>query len=205
MGGFPLVSDVPHHRLTFGGDLRIPNQIRMEGFEGEPLAVVDYPPPPVPAHVPVVVLVRDEFVAADVRRDHADRWEHCFLLPEPSHLICEPTMNSSPVTMRSTAVHSRRLISRYVKTFSRSPPLTNGAKSCKFTYMSKPHEATVIVGTKPVGSCTPDGSHIWVTRQFRDGRYDFTKFDGWLIAEETTTTDPNMATLLEETYKGLYR
>lgn len=67
----------------------------------------------------------------------------------------------------------------------------------------------VIAGTRPADRCIPDGSHIWpdgshiwVTRTLRDNRWDFTVFNGWLIAEETTTTNPHMAAKLTDIYKG---
>jgi hypothetical protein len=56
--------------------------------------------------------------------------------------------------------------------------------------------AEVIAGTRPVGSCKPDGSHQWVTRSFFDGQYSIVVYDGWLIDSETKTTDSSIAEII---------
>jgi hypothetical protein len=66
---------------------------------------------------------------------------------------------------------------------------------------TKTKAATVIAGTRPVGSCKPDGSHIWATVAPEDGQYRFTKYNGWLISEETITTSVTMAAILTDVYQ----
>ena len=59
-------------------------------------------------------------------------------------------------------------------------------------------ETTVIAGTRPTGSCAPDGRVRWATRSFDDGIWTFTSYDGWLIDDETTTTDIGLAGIIEQ-------
>jgi len=61
---------------------------------------------------------------------------------------------------------------------------------------TKDHRPTVIAGTKPQGHCEPDGRTRWATRTYDDGRWLFTEYNGWLIANETTTQDPALATAI---------
>ena len=55
----------------------------------------------------------------------------------------------------------------------------------------------IIAGTRPVGSCPPDGRVRWATRSFDDGTWTFTSYNGWLIDDETTTTDIGLAGVIE--------
>ena len=43
---------------------------------------------------------------------------------------------------------------------------------------------------------------MWVTRQLIDDQWHFTKFNGWLIAEETKTTNSGMADILTDIYRN---
>jgi hypothetical protein len=47
----------------------------------------------------------------------------------------------------------------------------------------------IIAGTRPKGSCAPDGHTRWATRTFDDGVWRFVTYNGWLIENETSTTD----------------
>ena len=58
-------------------------------------------------------------------------------------------------------------------------------------------EAKVVVGSRPVGSCKPDGSHLWAIRTFEDGVYKFTTFNGWLISSETSTDNLALANIIQ--------
>ncbi len=62
--------------------------------------------------------------------------------------------------------------------------------------MTTTTETTIIAGTRPVGNCTPDGTHRWATRRFEDGVWYFTSYDGWLISSETSTSDPELARII---------
>lgn len=53
-----------------------------------------------------------------------------------------------------------------------------------------------IAGTRPVGNTPANGTHRWATRTFEGGAWHFTTYDGWLIASETTTTDPALAEII---------
>jgi hypothetical protein len=63
---------------------------------------------------------------------------------------------------------------------------------------------TVTYGTRPVGSCAPDGRTLWATRSRIDGGWKFTSYDGWLITGETTTTDKGVYVALDDYYANLY-
>jgi hypothetical protein len=60
----------------------------------------------------------------------------------------------------------------------------------------------VIAGTRPVGSCPADGSHKWAVHYLEDNVHHFIVFDGWLQASETTTTDIEIAELVEQSLVG---
>ena len=67
--------------------------------------------------------------------------------------------------------------------------------------MENQMETSVIAGTRPVGSTPADGTHIWATRSFTDGQYRFTTYNGWLIVDETTTTDSDLAVIIGDILK----
>jgi len=53
--------------------------------------------------------------------------------------------------------------------------------------MADTHTITVVAGTRPTGSTPSDGTVLWATRSFTDGRWTFTTYNGWLITSETHT------------------
>ena len=55
----------------------------------------------------------------------------------------------------------------------------------------------VIAGTRPIGSCRPDGTHQWATRHSDDNLHIFTTYNGWLIDTETKTDSSDMAAHIE--------
>jgi hypothetical protein len=63
---------------------------------------------------------------------------------------------------------------------------------------------TKTYGTRPVGSCKPDGRTQWATRTRIDRGWKFTTYNGWLIDSETTTSSPFVADLLDAEYDYEY-
>jgi len=63
---------------------------------------------------------------------------------------------------------------------------------------------TKTYGTRPVGSCKPDGRTLWATRTRIDGGWKFTTYNGWLIDSETTTTNEAVADMLDQLFSDVY-
>ena len=61
---------------------------------------------------------------------------------------------------------------------------------------------TVIAGTRPAGSCKPDGTHLWATLTKDDNLFVITKYDGWLIADESRTTSRVLADAIIDLYRA---
>lgn len=61
---------------------------------------------------------------------------------------------------------------------------------------------TIIAGERPVGSCPPTVENRWAERHFDDGLYTFTVYVGWLIEDETRTSDTALAALIEEAIRA---
>jgi hypothetical protein len=60
----------------------------------------------------------------------------------------------------------------------------------------KTNHPLVIAGTRPQGICKPDGQTRWATQSVEDGTYRFITYNGWLIDDEITTTDIDMALVI---------
>lgn len=63
-------------------------------------------------------------------------------------------------------------------------------------------DTVVVSGNRPTGRCRANGTSIWVQRTYStdDRRWTFTEYDGWLIANETTTTSPEVADYLTKMF-----
>lgn len=59
----------------------------------------------------------------------------------------------------------------------------------------------LIAGQRPTGSCPPDGTHRWVSYYYDDGTHIYTAFNGWLVEDETRTTNATVASRIEAHYR----